>query len=88
MEDSGDEDRDASNKNLAESAASIAKVARAHGEKVIDLKRDYGVPAVMACLTSRDGQESLGATVRQDQPVCACGLYRVILSRPQCGNFF
>lgn len=47
-----------------ESPAAIAKVARAHADKVTGINRDYGVPAVVSCLTTLEGQGSLGATVR------------------------
>lgn len=50
--------------NGVESPAAIAKVARAHADKVIGINRDYGVPAVVSCLTTLEGQGSLGATVR------------------------
>lgn len=51
-------------KEVSESAAAIAKVALAHAETIVGLNREYGVPAIAACLRDRGGQEALGATVR------------------------
>lgn len=48
----------------SEAREAIARVALAHAEVVTGIERDYGVPAVAACLRLQDGQEALGAKVR------------------------
>ncbi|CAM9636089.1 unnamed protein product, partial [Laminaria digitata] len=47
----------------SESVAAIARVALAHADRVADLRREFRVPAVTACLRDREGQETLGAVV-------------------------
>lgn len=42
-------------------AGSIARVALAHAETVMNIERDHGIPAVAACLSSQEGRDSLGA---------------------------
>lgn len=48
----------------SESAEAIRKVALAHADKVVGLKRDYGVPVIVGCLRNPEGQNALGAAVR------------------------
>ncbi|CAM9953441.1 unnamed protein product, partial [Ectocarpus fasciculatus] len=54
---------DAKSKEASESAEAIRKVALAHADRVVGLKRDYGVPAVVGCLRNPEGQNALGAAV-------------------------
>lgn len=61
-EDSGETEVDTP--EASESAVAIARVALAHADRVADLRREFGVPAVTACLKDREGQETLGAAVR------------------------
>eukprot|EP00904_Undaria_pinnatifida_P014180 jgi/Undpi1/9893/HiC_scaffold_28.g12347.m1 len=60
-EDSGETEVDTP--EASESAVAIARVALAHADRVADLRREFGVPAVTACLKDREGQETLGAAV-------------------------
>lgn len=63
-EDSGGDIDQEVTAEAAESAEAIARLALAHAQSVVDMGRDYNVPAVAACLQVRDGQEDLGAAVR------------------------
>lgn len=58
------DETDDAKKEASESAEAIARVALAHADKVNGLRRDYRVSSVAACLTVREGQETLGAKVR------------------------
>ncbi|CAN0258664.1 unnamed protein product [Ectocarpus sp. 6 AP-2014] len=64
---SSDEDDDANDdaepKEASESGEAVRKVALAHADKVVSLKRDYGAPVVVGCLRNPEGQNALGAAV-------------------------
>ena len=60
----GSEETEGETPEPSESAAAIARVALAHADRVTDLRREFRVPAVTACLRDREGQETLGAAVR------------------------
>lgn len=60
---SGSDDEDKP-EEVSESAEAIGRVALAHADTVVSLRRDYGVPAVVGCLRNPEGQNALGAAVR------------------------
>lgn len=59
-----DSNDDEEPKDVSESAKAISRVALAHADTVVGLRRDYGVPAVVGCLRNLEGQNALGAAVR------------------------
>lgn len=72
---SNESDDDDKPSEVSETAEAISRVALAHADTVVGLRRDYGVPVAVGCLRNSEGQNALGVAVRFADVLCVFSLF-------------